>query len=377
MRRNLVICLFACSLWLLVSCGEQKNTPAPAAPPPPDVSVVETKAQDVPIYLEFVGETHGLKDIAIRARIEGFLNGIFFQEGREVKKGSLLYSLENQTYEEKVAARMSNVAEAQTMLAKAKGDLSRIRPLAKINAVSQSDLDEAVAAYEAELSSVEAAKANLRAAQVELSYTKIYSPVDGIIGKTQAKVGDFVGRDPNPVILNTVSQVDTVLVSFFITETQYLAVAHYLRGVDTKRDQEEGLQLELILIDGSVYNHPGKVDFINREVDTTTGAMLVQASFPNPEKLLRPGQFAKVRVKGQVIRDGILIPQRCVMELQGLYNVFVVDGNSKVQTREVTVGPKVGSSWLITDGLTSGERVIYEGLQKVKMVPRSSRQSWT
>lgn len=243
--------------------------------------------------------------------------------------------------------------------------------------MSQSDLDEAVAAYEAELSSVEAAKANLRAAQVELSYTKIYSPVDGIIGKTQAKVGDFVGRDPNPVILNTVSQVDTVLVSFFITETQYLAVAHYLRGVDTKRDQEEGLQLELILIDGSVYNHPGKVDFINREVDTTTGAMLVQASFPNPEKLLRPGQFAKVRVKGQVIRDGILIPQRCVMELQGLYNVFVVDGNSKVQTREVTVGPKVGSSWLITDGLTSGERVIYEGLQKVKMVPRSSRQSWT
>lgn len=121
MRRNLVICLFACSLWLLVSCGEQKNTPAPAAPPPPDVSVVETKAQDVPIYLEFVGETHGLKDIAIRARIEGFLNGIFFQEGREVKKGSLLYSLENQTYEEKVAARMSNVAEAQTMLAKARG----------------------------------------------------------------------------------------------------------------------------------------------------------------------------------------------------------------------------------------------------------------
>lgn len=366
MRRNLVICLFTCSLWLLVSCGEQQNPSAPAAPPPPAVSVVETKAQDVPIYLEFVGQTHGLKDIAIRARVEGFLEGVFFREGSEVKKGDLLYTLENQTYEEKVAARMSNVAEAETMLAKAKGDLARIRPLAKINAVSQSDLDEAVAAYEAGLSSVAAAKANLRAAQVELGYTKIYSPIDGIIGKTQAKVGDFVGRDPNPVILNTVSQVDTILVSFFITETQYLEVARYLSAAGQKGVREERLNLELILIDGSMYKYPGKVDFINREVDATTGAMLVQASFPNPEKLLRPGQFAKVRVKGQVVKDGILIPQRCVMEIQGLFNVFVVDGNNTAKTREVAVGPRIGSSWLITHGLKPGERVIYEGLQKVK-----------
>ena len=360
------VCLFACLAFFFLACGEKNKAEAPAAPPPPNVSVVETKAQDVPIYLEFVGQTYGLKDIAIRARVEGFLEGIHFQEGGAVKKGDLLYTLESQPFEEKVAARKSNVAEAETMLAKAKGDLDRIRPLAKINAVSQSDLDEAVAAFEAGQSSLDAANATLRAAEIELGYTKIYSPIDGIIGRTQAKVGDFVGRDPNPVILNTVSQVDTILVTFFITETQYLEVARYLSQAGSKKVQDEGLPLELILIDGSVYKHPGKIDFINREVDTTTGAMLVQASFPNPENLLRPGQFAKVRVKGQVIKNGILIPQRCVMELQGLFNVFVVDSSDVAHTREVTVGPKIGAFWLITDGLKPGERVVYEGLQKIK-----------
>jgi membrane fusion protein, multidrug efflux system len=365
MRLN-AVCLFACLSLFLLACGEKEATQTPTALPPPEVSVVETRAQDVPIYLEFVGQTHGLKDIAIRARVEGFLEGLHFQEGGPVKKGDLLYTLESQPFEEKVAARMSAVAEAETMLAKAKGDLDRIRPLAKINAVSQSDLDEAVAAYEAGLSSVEAAKANLRAAKIELSYTKIDSPIDGIIGKTKAKVGDFVGRDPNPVILNTVSQVDTILVTFYITESQYLEVARYLSDSESKKVQDQGMDLELILIDGSVYPYPGKIDFVNREVDTTTGAMLVQASFPNPEKLLRPGQFAKLRVKGQVVKNGILIPQRCVMELQGLYNVFVVDGNNTVATREITVGPTIGSLWLIAEGLNPGERVIYEGLQKVK-----------
>jgi membrane fusion protein (multidrug efflux system) len=357
--------LIACISLYLFACSEKQATQAPP-PPPPDVSVVETLSRDVPLYLEFVGQTFGLKDIAIRARVEGFLEGLHFQEGGNVKKGDLLYTLESQPFEEKVSTRMSALAETETMLAKAKGDLGRIKPLAEINAVSKSDLDEAVAAYEAGLSSVEAAKATLRAAKIELSYTKILSPIDGIIGKTKAKVGDFVGRDPNPVILNTVSQVDTILVTFFITETQYLEVARHLAGADPVQVDNREPSLELILIDGSVYGHAGKVDFVDREVDTTTGAMLVQASFPNPEELLRPGQFVRVRIKGRVIEDGILIPQRCVMELQGLYNVFVVDMNNTVATREIKVGPKVESFWLITDGLKPGEKVIYEGLQKVR-----------
>lgn len=358
------ISLIICISLFLFACSEQKEAAPP--PPPPDISVIETTAQDISLYQEFVGQTSGLKDIAIRARLEGFLEGLNFKEGSEVKKGDLLYTLESQPFEEKVAARMSGVAEVKTMLAKTKGDLDRIRPLAKINAVSKSDLDAAVAAYEANLSSLEAAKATLRSAQIELGYTKIYSPIDGIIGRTKAKVGDFVGKDPNPVILNTVSQVDTILVDFFITESQYLLIAPYLNDLDASQQADRKADFDLILVDGSLYGHKGQPDFIDREVDTTTGAMLVQASFPNPEKLLRPGQFCKVKIKGRLIKDAILVPQRCVMEIQGLFNVFVVDEDNKVTTREIKVGSKIDSSWLITEGLKPGEKVVYEGLQKVK-----------
>ena len=349
--------------FLMFACGEQKEAPKA---PPPEISVVETKVEDVPIFLEFVGETSGVKDITIRARVEGFLEGLHFQEGSVVKKGDLLYTLESQPFEEKVATRMSNVAEVNTNLAKNKGDLDRYKPLAKINAVSKSDLDAAQAAYDASLSSLEAANANLRAAKIELSYTKIHSPIDGIIGKTQAKVGDFVGKDPSPVILNTVSQVDTILVTFHITETQYLEFTRYKAKTEVEEQKQNANRFELILVDGSLYNHKGGLDFIDREVDTTTGSMLVQASFPNTEGLLRPGQFTKVRVKIRTAKDAIMIPQRCVMEIQGLHNVFVVDSNNTIQSRSIQVGNKVGSSWMITEGLKPGEKVVYEGLQRVK-----------
>ena len=377
MRFKAIVSVICLSFFLFACSNEKKEQTPPARtttetkatktpPPPPEVSFVETKAQDIPLYLEFVGQTLGLKDIAIRARVEGFLEGIHFQEGSVVEKGKLLYTLESQPFEEKVAARMSGVAEVKTMLAKAKGDLDRIRPLAKANAVSKSDLDAAVASYEATLSSLEAAKATLRASEIELSYTKIKSPLDGIIGRTQAKVGDFVGKDPNPVILNTVSQVDTILVNFFITETQYLAVARSLAEALAKEYDELKADLELILIDGSVFEHKGRPDFVDREVDSSTGAILVQASFPNPEQLLRPGQFAKVRIKARVAEDAILIPQRCVMEIQGLHNVFVVNAENTIETRDIKVGSKVRSFWLITEGLKPGEKVVFEGLQKVK-----------
>lgn len=363
------IVLIICLVFFLFACNEQEKAPPPP-PPPPEVSVFETKAKDVSLYLEFVGETSGLKDITIRARVEGFLEGLHFKEGSQVKKGDLLYTLESQPFEEKVATRMSGVAEVKTMLAKNKGDLDRIEPLAKINAVSKSDLDAAQATYDASLSSLEAAKAQLRASEIELSYTKISSPINGIIGRTQAKVGDFVGKDPSPVILNTVSQVDTILVTFFITETQYLEFTRHKASRNATQqkidDEDQETNFELILIDGSTYNHKGKLDFVDREVDTTTGAMLVQASFPNPEKLLRPGQFTRVRIKIQVVKDAILIPQRSVMEIQGLHNVFVVDSNNKIVTREIEVGSKLGSFWMTKQGLKPGEQVVYEGLQKVR-----------
>jgi len=350
---------------LLFSCSPKAEQHAQA--PPPQVTVVVTQAKDVPIYQEFVGQIYGFKDITIRARVEGFLEGIHFKEGARVEEGALLYTLESQPFEADVAAKMSRVAEEKTRLAKAKSDLDRIEPLATEKALSQSDLDAAIAHYEAAIESVKAAEANLRASKIQLGYTRIYSPITGIIGKTKAKVGDFVGRSPNPVILNTVSQIKTVLVEFFITETQYLELARrFLSEIESGVRKVREEDLELILADGSLYGHKGKFEFVDRNVDPTTGAMLIQISFPNPQELLRPGQFAKVKALVADVKDGILIPQRCVMELQGFYSVYVVGEGNKIQARSVKVGPKIKQFWLISEGLKPGEHVVYEGLQRVK-----------
>lgn len=356
------LCIF---LLLFFSCSQNKAQQKQAQPP--EITVFVAAEQEVPIYQEFVGQTHGFKDIAIRARVEGFLEGIHFEEGSRIKKGTLLYTLESQQFEADVAAKMSRVAEARTMLVKAESDLNRIRPLAEEKAVSQSDLDAAIAQYEASVESVKASEANLKASKIQLGYTKIYSPISGIIGKTKAKVGDFVGRSPNPVILNTVSRIDTIIVEFFITETQYLQVARkFLSEIDAAAQNARKENLELILADGSLYEHKGEFEFVDRNVDPTTGALLVQASFPNPRELLRPGQFAKVKALVKVVKGGILIPQRCVVELQGMYSVYVVDDGNKIQTRQVKVGPKIKQFWLISEGLKPGDQVVYEGLQKVK-----------
>jgi membrane fusion protein (multidrug efflux system) len=349
---------------LNTSCVKEEQS----QPAPPDIPVFQTIEQDVPIYQEFVGQLYGFKDIAIRARVEGFLEGIHFKEGSQVDKGALLYTLESQPFEADVAAKMSMVAEAKTMLAKAESDLNRIRPLAEKNAVSQSDLDSAIAIHEAAIASVEAAEANLKASNIQLSYTKISSPLSGIIGKTKAKVGDFVGRSPNPVILNTVSRIDTVLVEFFITETEYLKLARrgLLSEKDPRVEPRQASTLELILADGSRYEHKGKFEFIDREVDPTTGAILIQASFPNPERLIRPGQFARIKAEVEVVTNGILIPQRCITEIQGMYQVYVVNDKNQIEMRKVTTGPKIKDFWLIREGLGPGEKVVYEGLQKIK-----------
>ena len=215
---------------------------------------------------------------------------------------------------------------------------------------------------------LDAANANLLALEIQMGYTQIYSPITGIIGKTKAKAGDFVGRDPNPVILNTVSNTDYILVEFFLSETQYLIAARKFIAESpeqkkTADKRETGFQL--ILADDSVYPHKGKPTFIDRQVDPMTGAILVQASFPNPEGLLRPGQFAKVKVQIDIAKDGILVPQRAVSEIQGINRVFVVDEKNTVQERKVKLGPTVDNLWLIREGVKSGERVIFEGIQKI------------
>ena len=360
----MVIFLFA--LCFISAC--QKEEAPTQTPPPPEVTVLTTKAEIVPIYQTYVGQVYGAKDIAIRARVEGFLNGIHFQEGSVVKEGTLLYTIDRQPFEAQVAAQKGMVAEANTKLTKARNDLNRYRPLAAKNAVSKSDLDAAKAQFDAAQGSVDAANANLEAVQIQMGYTNIYSPITGIIGKTKAKAGDFVGRDPNQVILNTVSNTDHILVEFFLSETQYLIIARkFLTESDEQRKTAEKREPEfqLILADDSLYSHKGKATFIDREVDPMTGAILVQAAFPNPEGLLRPGQFAKVKVQIDTAPSGILVPQRAVTELQGMNRIFVVDEKNRVQERKVTLGPTVDNLWLVLEGVKPGERVIFEGIQKI------------
>jgi membrane fusion protein (multidrug efflux system) len=323
----------------------------------------------VPIFREFVGETFGDINIDITARVQGFLEGRFFEEGSHVKKGELLYTIESQPFEEKVAQSQSQLAAQRVNLANAKSDLDRIKPLAEQNAISQIDLDAAQARYEAAIEGVKAAEAGLRASELQLSYTKVYSPIDGIIGKTLAKVGDFVGAQPNPVILATISYIDTIAVQFFLTQAEFLLAARKLmEAEETKRDEtkEDKEILQLILTDNTVYEYLGKFDFMDRNFDPTTGSILIQALFPNPDELLRPGLFARVRAEVAEVKDGILVPQRCMIELQGTFNVLVIDEENKVENRRVEVGPTVKEFWLIKEGLKPGERVIYEGIQKVK-----------
>ncbi len=349
---------------LFVSCGDDDKKQMAT----PKIEVYEVIEQSVPIINEFVGNVAGQKDIAIRARAIGFLEGIHFDEGRKVKKGKLLYTIESQQYEAESAAMQSKLAEAKTNLAYTKSDLARIKPLAENNAVSQSDLDAAIAKHEAATASVKAAKANLRAANILLGYTKVKSPITGIIGKTKAKVGDFVGQSPNPVILNVVSSIDTILVDFYLRESYYLEIFRkYVNNNEINNPRKDKNNLELVLVDGTIFKNKGHVKFIDREVDPSTGAILVQAAFPNtPEGLIRPGQFAKIRATVDVVENGILIPQRCVMEIQGIHSVFIVTNENKIESREVKTGPTVDGSWLIEEGLKAGEKIVYEGLQKVK-----------
>ena len=280
----------------------------------------------------------------------------------------MLYSIDPAPFIAEVGNQKGKLAHAQTMLANAESQLARYKPLAEINAVSQSDLDFAQANRDASLASVEAAEATLKMAEINLSYCKIHSPITGFIGKTNAREGEFVGKNPNPVILNTVSRIDEVRVQFFLTEAEYLAIARFVRdqGKKIKDETDSKRNLKLILSDGSYHPYNGQVDFINREVDASTGAILVQATFPNPELILRPGQFARVEALMNYKEGALLVPQRCVSELQGQRSVLVVTDSNKVETRQVITGAIIGDLWMIEDGLEPKEKIIIDAIQAVR-----------
>ncbi len=366
-KRSLRFASFIFAILLIsVSCKEDKNI----APTPPEIPVVDVVQKDVPIYESFVGQVYGQRDIPIRARVSGFLEGIHFSEGTRVKKGELLYTIDPQPFQAKVAVAESQLAEAQTAMVKAKNDLDRIEPLAKINAVSKSDLDAAKAEYEAAVAYVEASKSSVRLAKIELGYCRILAPTNGVIGKTQAKVGEFVGQNPNPVILNTVSLLDSVLVDFYLTEADFLGLAReFIKNQQTvtkRRENGNQSQVSLILADGSTFKYKGHVKFVDRNIDPSTGTLLVQTVFPNPEGLLKPGLYAKVKVNMDVVKDAIVIPQRCIMEMQGQFSVFVVSDSNTVNKVEITPGYKTGNMQIIKKGLKPGDKIVIDALQKVQ-----------
>jgi len=351
---------------LFTACEKEQEKPVE---PIQEVDVITVNPQEVQLQNEYVGQIYGAADTPIRARVEGVVVDIHFEEGAEVTQGQLLYTIENKEQEANVAELKGRLSAANTKLALASKELKRMQLLDKDNLIAKADLDSAKANYKAAQGEVDSARAALESGQAILGYTKIVSPTDGIIGRTKAKIGDFVGLEPNPVILNTVSDLDTVRVEFFITERHYLEAADRLAQLE--RDSEDPQKarekiIELILADGSVYPHKGWFDFLDRDVDPQSGSILIQVSFPNPDSLLRSGQFAKVRTVSSTITDAILVPQRCVSDIQGVKHIFLVGEDNKIEEREVSLGRTIGSNWLVVDGLKSGDRVVYEGLQKVR-----------
>ncbi len=353
--RLLLVCLLVVAG---VGCSKKEAPP----PPPPEVLVAEVVQKDVPIYIELVGSTLGSEDVEIRSRVEGYLVSINFTEGSLVRKGQLLYKIDPQPFLVAIDQAKANLATAQAGLEKTNNDVARYKPLFEKQAVSKQELDNALSAQQAALAQVDARKAAVAQAQLDLGYTNITSPVDGVIGTTQKKVGSLVGR--GETVLNTVSQLNPILFRCAIAEAEYLRLAR--RGADRDKSLEKKFGVELILADGTVFPHKGRLDAIERAVDPTTGTLTGQFRFPNPEDILRPGQYGKARLATDVKEGAVLVPQLAVQEIQGLYSVMVVKPDATVEQRMVKAGERVGNLWIIDSGVKPGEKVIVEGLQKVK-----------
>ncbi len=351
--------LVACFLFLTaVACSKKEAPP----PPPPEVMVAEVVQKDVPIYIELVGATLGSEDVEIRARVEGYLVSINFTEGSFVRKGQLLYKLDPKPFEVAIDQAKANLATAQAALEKTDNDVARYKPLFAQQAVSKQELDNALSAQEAAKAQVDAYKAAVARAQLDLGYTNITSPVDGVIGTTQTKVGSLVSR--GVTLLNIVSQLNPILFRCAIAEAEYLRIAR--RAQQSGKPADKQANVELILADGTIFPHKGRLDAVERAVDPTTGTLTGQFVFPNPERLLRPGQYGKARFVTDLKEDALLVPQLAVQEIQGLYSVMVVKPDATVEQRTVKAGERVGNLWVIDSGLKPGEKVIVEGLQKVQ-----------
>ena len=368
-----LLSLAFCSFFLF-SCKEQNQPKEQVAPEVMTVSVIQ---KTVPVYGEYVGETYGKADVAIQPQVDGTIVGIHFTEGSIVSKGQLLYTLDDETLRNKVELAEARHAQASTMMVKAKADLDRVEPLATMKALSQRELDAAKAAYQASKSEVDIASAALKNAKIDLEDATLRAPISGIIGISKLQVGDHVAKLNLGESLNMVSSIDQIRVRFTISEDEYLEFA--------RRSKNNGdfmvtgkLPVVLILSDGTIYDQTGSINFTNRQIDPSTGSLLVQALFPNPKQLMRPGQFVKVRIQKDLYPDAVVVPQQAINQLQSKYQVFVVDDSSRIQPKLVVVGQRIGSNWIVTEGLKPGEQVAIVGSMMLKpaMQVRSKQLSW-
>ena len=361
MKRALIPALCGLLAIATASCGKKEA----AAGPPPEVYVADVVQKDVPVPMEIVGQTKGSQDVEIRARVEGYLEKVAFTEGSFVRKGAPLYEIDPKPLEAALANAKANLATAQARLEKTNNDVKRLTPLAKQQAVSQQELDNAVAYQDAARAQVDANKAAVDKATLDLGYAHITSPIDGLVGTTQVKAGNLVGRGES-TLLTTVSQIDPILFRAGISEAEYLRLAKRVAERGGPQTGQPKAEIELLLADGTLHPSKGRVEAIERAVDATTGTLAVQFTFPNPGRVVRPGQYGRARFVVETKAGALLVPQRAVTELQNLYSVAVVGEGNKVEFRNVKVGPRVDGLWLIEEGLKPGEKVVVEGLQKVR-----------
>ena len=337
----------------------------PAAPPKLDVLVAVVQQADVPIYAELTGQLDGALNVEVRAKVDGFLKTMPIQQGQLVKKGELLFTIDARAPEAAVEQAKGSLAQAKAALDKAKADVARLKPLIKVGAVSQQDIDNAAAAEKAAQANFDATKGTLAAANVNLGYTRVTAPMDGLVGNTSLSPGALINAN---TLLTTISQTDRMKIEVAIPERAYIRMAEKINALTEKKvkDPAKTANLELILADGSVYGIKGWVETIDRAIDPLTGTLKVRALFPNPKGLLRPGQFGKIRSVSEQRENATLIPLRALVETQGAFSVAVVGADNKVEMRRVKPGPRLKVWCVLEDGVKPGEKVIVEGVQKVR-----------
>jgi membrane fusion protein, multidrug efflux system len=332
-----------------------------------DVPFITAEQHDQPLYMEFVGEVLGLSDIKIQARVDGLITGIYFTEGTLVKKDQLLYTIDPLPYEAKVQQAQGELAAARSQLARTDADLKRIQPLADINAVSQRELDAARANFEAAKASVSAHSASLQNRMIEMGYCNVVAPLTGIIGLSNVKVGDYVNKISSNALMNTISNVDSIRVRFQVSEMDLLRYTKSRAEADSSMNEASKIDdVTIILSNNDVYGHKGKLNVADRSIDPATGSLKIEASFPNREGQLRPGQFVRIRFRYSVRQDAILLPQRAISEMQGMFQVYLIDKDNKVKVQPVEVAEKTGKLWVVTKGITSSDRVAILGNMFIK-----------